>query len=57
MDTDKRDPINTKLQIKPFKVTNEFLFVFMFNPIYDMPYPMPYRGIDYYLAVTVGGAL
>jgi hypothetical protein len=56
MDTDKRDPINTKVQIKPFKVTDEFLFV-MFNPIYDMPYPMPYTDTDYYLAVAVGGAL
>ena len=39
MDTDKRDPINMKLQIKPLKVTDEFLFVFIFNSTYDMPYP------------------
>jgi hypothetical protein len=52
MDTDKRDPINTKLQIKPFKIKDEFFFIFMFNPIYDMAYPMSYTDTDYYLAVT-----
>jgi hypothetical protein len=39
MDTDNIDPINAILQIKPLKVKDEFLFVFIFDPTYDMPYP------------------
>ena len=54
-DTDKRDPTNAILQIKPFKVKDEFFFIFTFDPMYDITCPKRYS--VYYLAVTVGRAL